>query len=482
MNKKKIIQVIFIFAIIFFSHFIIFLAFYPGICTYDLNAQIAQYVEHDFCTSHPLLHTLFIGFFHDLFASDQYNNNINLGYALATILQLLIVDSAMTYSVMYIHTIFKKKWISICAIAFYAVFPINSLLAISHTKDTLFAAFGLVFFIDTIRLFSEQLPTRKNLFYTRASINGMLMTMMRNNATYAIGGTLIFLLFLSFLFIIKANKLKISSVHKCDCKALNRYIILLFIIIILSLTGNKILVKTTHATPGSIKEMMSIPAQIIGRIYNTVATDSEKDIILQYIPNTEEYNYYLSDPMKHYLPFEIWESKCKHFLLDSTKLALHHPIVTLEAIWLNIQGFIDPFHQPYSSDRYYLAYTSYRGDATLNSKLPVLCSLYTKLFSSTSEYCHTPIVIPFNIGIYIWLCIIAFIISIRNGLSIKACNPYLFPIFYLCTLLLGPGAITRYGYIYVLISPIAICQISQHIRTTNPTLSHNSSLPDQQTP
>ncbi len=167
--------------------------------------------------------------------------------------------------------------------------------------------------------------------------------------------------------------------------------------------------------------------------------------------------------MKKDLPFEIWESKCKHFLLDSTIIALHHPAIAIEAVWYNIQGYIDPFHMPYSSDHFYLARYDYRGDAELNSKIPWLSDLYVKLFRTTSGYCQTPIIIMFNLGLYVWITIVAFFVTlIRNkkrpeGLSVSIA--YLFPIMYLLTLLLGPAAIMRYGFLYVLMAPVALSSI-----------------------
>ena len=458
--KNKALQTALIFAIIFACHIIVFLAFYPGMCTYDLNAQISQYVNHEFSTSHPLLHTLFIGFFHDLFIS-SFNGTINLGYAIATLIRLIIVDSAMTYSVMYMCSLCKKYIFIVCVTAFYALFPINSMLAISHTKDTAFAAFGLIFFIDSLRILSNNISVRKNVFYIRVLINAVLMTLMRNNAIYAVVAALLIITIITSRIYISANRHNNSSQKSINDNFIiqRKYLFVLFLTTILSISGNHILMKTTDATPGSIKEMMSIPAQIMGRVYNETATDEEKGIILQYIPNAEEYKYYISDLMKLNLPFEIWESKCKHFLLDSAIISLHHPIISIEAVWYNIQGYIDPFHMPYSSDHFYLARYDYRGDAELDSKIPQLCDTYVRLFRTTEAYSHSPIVIPFNLAIYVWICIISFVFVIRKHFKKSKENTYIafiFPLLYFMTLLLGPAAIMRYGYLYVLLAPVSI--------------------------
>ncbi len=445
MKKKEILSTIIVFCIIFICHFIVFLAFYPGICAYDLNVQITQYNEHAFYTNHPLLHTLFIGFFHNLFGNAKYNFNYNLGYACATIIQLFVIDGAMTYAVSYLHKRLKNHIPIYIAVVFYAVFPVNSLLAISHTKDILFAGFGLIFFIDSLTLLESQKNEKKYIRLIRMILNAVLMLLFRNNAVHAIIATSL-LLILTILILKKKNH---------NVETITKYAKYMIAVTVLAITVNKSLVFATGAYPGSIKEMMSIPGQIMGRVYNTVATDEEKALIEEYIPNADEYNYCLADPMKKYLPFEIWESKCKHFLLDSTIIALKHPVISTQAVWYNIQGFIDPFHQPYSYNVFFLARRDYRGDAEQESKIPQLCDLYISLFYFNDP--SKPYSLFLNMGLYIWLNIIACLIGLKHHR--KEGFAYLFFLLYLCTLLLGPGAIIRYGYFFFLSVPVAIMQL-----------------------
>ena len=441
MNKKKTISALIVFTIIFASHFVMFLAFYPGICTYDLNTQIGQYTSHDYLTNHPLIHTLFVGYFHNLFADAAHEYNINLGYAYATIIQLVIVDSAMTYSVLYLKEKCNKTYPCILATLFYAIFPTNSLLAISHTKDVLFSSFALIFFIDSMRFIENDRKKSNPIFLVRMTLNISLSLLLRNNAIHAMLACIIIICIICFV----SHKKKIAN------KSSN-LVAILALAFILAFVSNKALVLGTKAGPSSIKEMMSIPAQIMGRVYNSVATEEEKSIISSYIPNTDDYNFYLADPMKRYLPFEIWESKCKHFLLDSTIIAIKHPFVSIQAIWYNVQGYFDPFHQPYSSDHFFLARHDYSGDATQETRIPSLCNLYVDHFRVTNP--SNPFTVFLNLAIYIWIFVIAFIILLRKpGQKWLA---YLFGVFYLFTLMLGPGAIVRYGFYFILCSPIAL--------------------------
>ena len=56
------------FVIIFLGHLIPFLALYPGLCIYDTGNQIYQYDVLEFNTKHPLIHTLAMDWFKNLFS------------------------------------------------------------------------------------------------------------------------------------------------------------------------------------------------------------------------------------------------------------------------------------------------------------------------------------------------------------------------------------------------------------------------------
>lgn len=417
---------------IFLMQLPFFLAFYPGICYYDLDVQIGQYESSAFIMNHPLLHTLFMGFFKNLF------DNPNTGYALASIIQMIIVNSSMAYALTYLYK--KTNSIVLCTISmlFYALFPVNSLLTISTTKDILFATFMLIFFIDTLRFLQNESLT---LFsYIRIVLNTILMLLFRNNAFYAFIPAFCIILIVKFI-----KKENLKSIF-----------FLFMITFIIFIGANKGLSLSLHATNGSIKEMMSIPAQELARIYLSTENEEDKELILTYIAEPDIYNYYLSDAIKQQLPFEILDSKCKHFLLDSAIFNLKYPIICIDAIFYNTQGYWDLFHSPYQSDHYFLSTTNYRGGAVFDSKFPVLADVYVELFHLTEKYQDNPLIVLFlNSGIYIWLLLLCFIKAIHTKNN-QALFSLIFPLFYLFTLCLGPGAIIRYSFPYILMTPLII--------------------------
>ncbi|MBQ0027629.1 MAG: hypothetical protein KBS96_03395 [Lachnospiraceae bacterium] len=423
------------------AHIIVMYSLFPGIYYYDIGVQLEQYNSGIFNTSHPLLHTLFVGYF-----SNLPNGR---GYVVATIIQLLLVDSSVYYMLLYVYSIRKKLAAHIFFVCFFAFMPLCSFLTISHTKDILFAAFAIVFVIDMLR-FNKCKSTYSPLFFLlfriRMAINIILVTLLRNNAMYA------FLAMLIIIFVIFIRNKK-QRYYK-------ELLILLTLSIFLAFASGKALVKITDANPGSIKEMMSIPCQIMARIYNTSATESEKEVILSYIAKPEDYQYYLADHIKMQLEFDVLDSKCKHFLLDTAIIAIHHPIDSLLAVWYNIQGFFDPLHCPYSSDHFFLVPLEYRGGAVMTPKWPdIYYSFYINYFFTSENLSHTPLIIFFNMATYIWIYIISFIASIRKKQRYARLS-YLFPLLYLGTLLLGPGAIIRYGFMFILLLPVAWMNIT----------------------
>ncbi len=443
---KSIMVVTATFLAIFASHYVTFMSLYPGICYYDLGAQIDQYVSGAFCTNHPLIHTLFEGVFYSLYGDH------NKGYAYVTLIQLLIVDGSMTYALSFLWKKYGSLVLYVCSVLFYALMPINSLLAVSHTKDILFAAFALIFFVDIFRMcYHEDMRPGT---YVRIVLNAALMLLFRNNALYAMAVLILVLLLVYGPELVKTKTLGVGG----------RLLAVAVISILLMSGANRLLINMTDASAGSIKEMASIPAQIMGRTYNTVATDEEKEIILKYIKSPEEYNYYLSDPMKKDLPFDGFDSSCKHFLLDSAVIAVHHPLEALRAVLYNVQGFIDPFHMPYSKEHFFLVSREYRGGAVYDSRISSLGEWYASNMSRTGSLSESPLVILFNLGLYVWIMIIGMVIHIRRY-DFKNAMPYIFAILYLGTLMLGPGAIIRYGYLYILMAPVVVGTAIWDMRT-----------------
>ena len=416
---------------LFLMHLPFYLAVFPGICYYDIPVQIEQYEKPYFIENHPLIHTLYLGFFKNLFEDP------NAGYAIATLIQLLLVEMCMALAISYIYKKTQSKLLCTIALLFYGMHPVNSLLSLSTTKDIFFSICMLLFFLELKKYFIEGYLTKGG--YVRLISVAVLMLLLRNNAKHA---------FIPAMFVIVVMLWK----KKKDVK---KFLLLVFTILAIFVGVNKVLVVSLNATPGSIKEMMSIPVQELGRIYNTIDDEQVKEEIREYVPDAERYNYYLSDALKVNLPFEILDSKCKHFLLFTFIKNFEYPITCIDAIFYSTQGYWDLFHCPYIEDHFYLVQNSDRwwGGSTLDSKIPALYEWCVSSFHTTDGYADQWYIIFFNIALYVWI----FLFYLAKGLNEKkeaTIYSCLFPLLYLATLLLGPGAIVRYVFIFYLLAPV----------------------------
>lgn len=439
-NARSTIKVVLcITAILFICQIPFFLAFYPGICTYDLPTQVEQYNTGDFYANHPLVHTLYLGIIKDIVGEP------NRGYAVTNIIQMIVLDMIVAYMIVWIDDKIDKKWVRNLLVIIYAINPIMIFMSMSATKDTLFTAFFVLTVILTMRI----IDNNKRILFIAMALSTVMMMLFRNNAIYAYVPA-----FIITLLLIKKNRRLFLSIMLCAGVSL-----------ILYFGINRLLVKSLDATPTSIKEMMSIPAQSDGRIYLLSNDEDDKNTVLEYISQPAKYERYISDPMKSRLSFDVFDSKCKHFLLDSAILALKNPICFIDSTMLLIQGYWDILDSPYQYERYFLAPYSYKADAVLDSKIIWLRDICQKYLYNTTLFKNSPVIILLNNAIYIWVIIYCLARGIFEKDTSKVVLTVL-PLCYLMTLLLGPAAITRYAFPFILLAPVSLIYALSEQRVT----------------
>lgn len=431
------------FVVLFLIHQIFFWATFPGICYYDLGTQIEQYDSWKIIDNHPIIHTLILGFLKNLF------ENANTGYAIATIIQLIVVEISMSFTVYYCYCRTRSIILVLVTLLFYGVHPVNVLLSLSTTKDILFSGMFLISYI-CMRLLLEGEQNHHGIGYILV-FSLTISILFRNNAKYAL------ILAIPFAILFLYNKTILRKKYM-------EIVIICVISLVVACAINKATFAKVNAVSGSIKEMLSIPAQELGRLGNSDVDNETQETIHEYISDVSLYTYYLADPMKRQLPFDGFVSKCKHFLFDSIILNIKYPIVCMDAILCNTQGYWDIVHCPYSSERFYLMPEAgaYRGGATLESKNNRLTDYLITAYNSTKPYEDKLCIILLNPALYIWLFILAFVVALQNK-QMERAFAGIFSICYLLTLLMGPGAIIRYAFWFILVAPISVMDVHWHI-------------------
>lgn len=413
------------FIILFCCHLIPFFSLYPGLCIYDTGYQIYQYDMFEYNTKHPLIHTYVMGWFKNCF------ENPNLGFACFTLLQIVLVDFALVYFIKYLREKGVGKKIAYLIALFYGLFPINSLLTISMTKDILFSACALIFVVDSIKYFEEELTTGFKIKYFIISV---FMLLLRNNAVYS------FLIFMVSMLMVFLLKPRLRPVYK-------EKIVLFTAMLIASIGISSLLTLILDADKGPIQEMLSIPAQEMAYVAIETEDIELKESISKYIKEPEKYMYYLSDQIKGQLSFTSVDGTFIDFLRECIRINLKHPMECITAILLQTQGYWDIFHNPYSENHYFLVKTEYKGGSYFEPKIQFLGEWYSETFYKNRGSLFM------GHSFYVWIMAF-FVIKAYYSKKYSICIIMTYLWGYYITLLLSPGSIIRYAWIYILLSPI----------------------------
>ena len=228
-------------AVIFLCWLPVFLAYYPSVFAYDAEGQLYQVIAHDYSTHHPLLHTLFLGAF---FKLGGIFGSYSAGMAIHSVVQMLLMAAAFGRALCYLYQRQIPRWVRIVLLIFYGLFPTNSVLALSTTKDVLFSALVMLCTVCLYRMVCDrgmQVRKKERAVYVVLMV---LMLLFRNNAVYA--------------FVVSVLVLWIGMGRT---KARKVYLWMAFMILLLFATGSVTLKAVTRAHSGSPREMLSVPLQ-----------------------------------------------------------------------------------------------------------------------------------------------------------------------------------------------------------------------------
>lgn len=433
-------------AVIFLCWMPVFLAYYPAIMAYDFLTQCKEAYQGFafFNTHHPLIHTALIRMFLLL---GEALHSYETGMALFSMLQMLALSGVFAWSCRMIGRLTGQKYAVAGALLFFALFPVNPLLAVSTTKDVLFAAFFLLFLL--LMLDYGMCGSRKKKAFLAAAmtVSGILSVLFRNNAVYAFAVFGIF-------WILTAGKERVR-------------IALLCVLILAGGQGAKWGMQTAMgAESGSRVEMCSLFIQQFGRVAALRTDDlSEEDaaVIGRYIPPEYwgNYNPPLSDSIKLFVgmySFGNWEEDMGRMLGDWMKTGLRYPDEYIDAFLALTCGywFLDDVSHAevlgYGEDiGKGILYTDNGsvsdvfGGIETHSYLPWLRFLYQKLINGNSYYSLPVVSNLFKPAFYCWVLLLVMVSFgyLRERRGLVFC---LLPFLYLLTLYLGPVVHLRYVY------------------------------------
>ncbi len=158
-----------------------YLAYYPGLQSYDAPEQICMITGVFPATTHqPPIHTILLGW--------AFNGGNKLGIepiVLYTLVQLVVVSALFSYYMVFLTKHFVKRlWELVLIYLFFTVNPVIPLMAIQPTKDVLFTSFFILCTIYIYEiLFNSEIKIYKYILF---SLSLTLASLFRNNALYAL--------------------------------------------------------------------------------------------------------------------------------------------------------------------------------------------------------------------------------------------------------------------------------------------------------
>lgn len=422
------------------------LASWPGIYSYDCGWQLASFVDGQVTGHHPILHTFLLG---GCMRLGQAFVGSNQGGALIySLIQMLLMSAMYAWLCLYLKKKGAPKWLLAGSFLFLAFHPVNSLMALCATKDSLFTAFFAVFLVQL----SEALEDKAKFFGSASRqiffcLNVCLMFAFRNNAFHA------FLLCLPFFLWSFRNYWK-------------RMGLLLLLCLGFQLLYTGPVYKALEIEPGDPREMCSVLMQSAARVYNLDyqgLTEEEREGFLSII-REEGMNSYLSwfaDPVKAHFNGKKFAADPREFMEAWFSAGMRHKKIYLDAFLANTYGYWYPgdyiVETSKGKDYFEYACKEFREDVdvTMEPKLPALSEFYRKLGNEAS-FAKVPLLsYTFWLGTYTWLILFALLLLLyrRQYGQIILLIPLLA---YFATNLLGPVVKMRYHYPLMACAPLVV--------------------------
>ncbi len=471
---------LFYLAVIFVCWLPVFLAYYPSVFAYDAEGQLYQVIAGDYSTHHPLLHTLFLGAF---FRLGGRMGSYSTGMAVHSVVQMLLMAGAFAGALTYLYQKRTARWTRILLLFFYGLFPTNSVLAISTTKDVLFSALVLLYTVCFYHLACDRNMQVTWKERTVCILLGVLMLLFRNNAVYA------FVVSMPILFWgmrrVKFDRESQQEDTLWDGKAAGKEYLRLSLGILLLFAVSAVSLKIlTHAQSGSPREMLSVPLQQMARVWvneengELMDDQSLRQEMEKYMPSEcgfSPYDPHLADRVKN---IAIIHDDPKGLVKTWIQLGMEYPGIYMDAFLDNSVGLwflLDDTHARVygigtDTGFGYLSTDNRTMPAGCeiveHSYLPGLRALMEKIVSD-NVYENWPVVkFLFAPALYWWLLYL-YVIVVLYRRRYREALPAVYLVAYYLTLLLSPTVLIRYVYPLVVTVPVILSCLTSEKKEGN---------------
>lgn len=456
--------------LIFLCYIPLFLIEYPGTFSYDSMKQVQQIASGEYSTILPLLHTLMIRLcisFYGILGSLEKCG------AIYSLLQMALMSLCFAMICAALSRSVSRRAARI-GVAFFCLYPNHMAFASSCTKDGLFSACLTLFMALCFEeAYTGKLTTGWRIIRVLA---GVVACLMRSNLLLA---------FAAWLLVLMLTR-------KQGGRFLLREGALVFS---LALICNALLAGMTHASGGTVKELLSVPAVQMARarLYaGDRLTDRQKEMMdSMFAVNAENmeafyqtYDPTVADSIKNFLDEDAVRSRWQEYLALWVSVGRVCPDIYLDAFLNLALPSLYPYKTFHVTHRYIEtgcgnALTSPFGLPPLSLPerfKPVQQWLDVHLFSTGAD--DVPVIRWFfNCGVVFWLLGAMVLFAGYRGDGTIVLTMTLL-VFYWITHLLGPVMQGRYLYPFLCALPFFMAR-PQRKSSTEPLRRKNEIKTDE---
>ena len=416
LDSKPFILPFFILVLVW-SPFLI--AFFPGLAAPgDTLNQICQFFNYPEATSnsidlindsvllnehHPVVHTVLMGFC--TYIGISFFSSSNIGYFIYILIQYFCVAATLSYGISLLKKFGVNVTFRFALLVFICLMPWFCEYALLGTKDTLFACSLLLLCLSLVKLCTNY--SMKKLDWTILVVSLLGFCLLKK-------GYILFAIIIFLIMLFRASSNQKKGILSTFAPTL---IIVLFI--------SNFVFPTLQISPGSPREMLSIPAQQTANCvvnHGTEITDQQKaDInkVFDYAAMESKYDPILSDPIKNTYNKYATKADLKNFFATWMELFLQHPDTCISATLKNYYGYFYPTNnEKYDYNLETSKVSFYQVNETLN--IHHFDNSFTnsigKLFSFGQEiWNHAPYLSMFTQGAtYIWALVFLLLYSFQR--------------------------------------------------------------------
>ncbi len=456
-NNTKSFWLCFLFITV--CHIPVIMAYFPGIFAYDSVFQIQFFLMPQHIEVHPVLHSLMV---YGAYLLYHATNSGTLAIFTYTLFQQIIINLIFAYCILKIAEYSKSTLLSVFALLFFAIYPLNSIFPMIATKDVLFSGFVLLFTISLIDLFRQKNETRRKTEIIFI-ISALFMFLFRHNGIHA------YILILPvLLFCMVKNRQKFG-------KALFLLLIPVFLLL-----GFNVIKSFAGIKPSPVASSVGILLQQMGRvriIEQDKLSDDDKQLFRNLVSEKNElaYNPVFVDRMK-INDYSLEEMQYSYHLENSIKNS-RDEFINLYLKWFKLypKDYIDAFlitnHNlwslcakpsdvvriaPTASNLYILTFVADKmygmpvGIKSYNKPLQVFCDKFIALYGFENNLFT---LILFSIAVNTWLFLFCLIILLYER-KYDIFAAFLLNFALLLTVLFAPVTLVRYVYQNFIIIPL----------------------------